>query len=284
MDIGEYKVTAIETGQFALDGGAMFGVVPRTMWEKKVVPDDRNRIPMALRVMLIQGHGRNILVDTGIGEKWSTRETAIYAIDFEKNSLKFGLLKSGLRVEDITDVILTHLHFDHAGGATKVSNLGVLEPTFPNAKYYVQAQNLQWAKRPVEKDRASYLPHDFEPLLAHGVLETIDGPGELFPGIGVRLSQGHTAGLQIPVISDGVTTLVYPADLIPTRAHVPVPWVMAYDLRPVVSVAEKKALYARAVPNRWILFYEHDAVVAASYVVSGERGFEAGETVDVSVP
>lgn len=281
MNIGPYRVSVIETGRFALDGGAMFGVVPRTLWEKKVTPDDKNRIPMALRVLLIQGGGRTILVDTGIGDKWSARDAAIYAIEHGESSLETALLTAGLRCEDITDVILTHLHFDHAGGATRRSTSGKIEPRFSNARYYVQAQNLQWAKRPVEKDRASYLVQDFEPLLEHGVLEMTDGPGDLFPGISVRVSHGHTTGLQMPVVSDGKTTLVYAADLIPTRAHVALPWVMAYDLRPVVSIAEKKALYARAVSERWVLVYEHDADVAASYVVSGERGFEPGDQVDL---
>ena len=281
MKIGPYHLTALETGDFALDGGAMFGVVPRTLWQKKIPADERNRIDLALRVLLIESSSRRILVDTGIGAKWSDRDRDIFKVSHERKDLERALVDRGLGLGDITDVILTHLHFDHAGGATREGEGGRLEATFPNARYYVQRENLEWALNPTEKDRASYLRRDFEPLLEQGRLSLVEGEIELFPGISVRVSHGHTTGLQMPIVTDGERTLVYAADLIPTSAHIPVPWVMAYDLRPLVSMNEKKALYELAVPGGWFVFFEHDPRMDAATVVETERGFAVGEAVSL---
>ena len=193
----------------------------------------------------------------------------------EARSLTEALAERGVRAEEITDVLLTHLHFDHAGGGVIWDEEGRDVPAFRNATYHVQQANLDWAHTPPERDRGSYRRGDFQALLAAGCLRTLEGSQELFPGVSVRVSNGHTTGLQIPVISDGETTLVYPADLIPTHAHVALSWAMAYDLRPLEVIAEKRALLREVVEEDWFVVYEHDPEVVASRVASGERGFEA---------
>lgn len=284
MRIGKYQLNAVETGEFALDGGAMFGVVPRTLWERKLPPDDRNRIHLAVRALLVQElddggipTGHNLLIDTGVGQKWDARMADIYGVDHSRLRIETSLAELELRLEDIGHVLLTHLHFDHAGGATRRDESRGLVPTFPNARYYVQQQNLDWAQNPTQKDRASYLKENFQPLLEAGVLETLDGPGEFWPGIELHMSNGHTTGMQLPRIHDSESSLIYCADIIPTAAHVPVPWVMAYDNEPLVTMAEKEALLARAVAEGWWIFFEHDPEAAMAKVVQGPKGYAAAE-------
>lgn len=283
MRIGPYDIQAIETGEFALDGGAMFGIIPKPLWEKRLAPDARNRIDMRLRCLLIRGevNGKKkiMLVDTGMGTKWDAKSQDIYRLDHRRFDLTAQLKAYGVAPEDVTDVILTHLHFDHAGGATHKIADGHIVPTFPRATYYVQQAHLDWAHQPTLKDRGSFIPPDFEPLIAAKQLVTLDGPQELFPGIRLQLSQGHTTSLQHPLISDGATTLFYCADLIPTSAHVPVPWVMAYDIRPLVTIEEKQALLAQAVQEQWILVFEHCPLAGAGRVVHTDKGFALGETI-----
>jgi glyoxylase-like metal-dependent hydrolase (beta-lactamase superfamily II) len=271
MTIGPYTVRAFDAGLFALDGGAMFGVVPRPLWEKQYVPDARNRIAMSTRCLLITGAGKNILVDTGNGAKLGSKLEEIYGIVHEDNPFAVRLAPYGLRPEDITDVILTHLHFDHAGGATTKTNYGIV-PTFPNARYYVQRDHWNAALNPTERDRASFFPENYKPLMEYGVLELIDGEGELFPGIRVQLFHGHTSALQSPVISDGTTTLFFCADLIPMAAHVNLPWIMGYDLRPLVTLEEKRVVLDRAADEQWLLCLEHDPSVEALTVERGPKG------------
>lgn len=284
MRIGAYDVVSVQTGRFALDGGAMFGVVPRVIWERQAPPDAKHRIPLALRSLLIRGEGRTILVDTGVGEtKWSDKERSIYGIDHSEHDLACALGSKGVTPSDITDVILTHLHFDHAGGATTQDPDGTLRPTFPNATYYLQRRNLAWAEHPTEKDQASYLERDFGPIIERGQLRLLeDGEASPFEGIELEISDGHTEAQQLPRISDGEITVQYCGDVIPTRVHVPIPWVMGYDIRPLQTMEEKKSLLRRAVDEDWILAYEHDPLVAASRVVETEKGFAAGEAVDLS--
>ena len=284
MRIGAYDVVSIQTGRFALDGGAMFGVVPRVLWQRHITPDEKHRIPMALRSLLIQGEDRIILVDTGVGEtKWSEKERSMYAIDHSQHHLARALGAHGLIPSDVTDVILTHLHFDHAGGATTELEDGSLVPTFENATYYLQRRNLNWAEHPTEKDQASYLERDFGPIIARDQLRLLDdGEPRPIAGIELEISDGHTEGQQLPRISDGSRTVQYCGDLIPTSVHVPIPWVMGYDIRPLQTMEEKKSLLRRAVDEDWILAYEHDPGVAATRVEETERGFAAGEVVDLS--
>ncbi|MBE0557461.1 MAG: MBL fold metallo-hydrolase, partial [Proteobacteria bacterium] len=199
MIIGPYHIDSVETGRFALDGGAMFGVVPRVMWSKTNPPDDRHRITMAARCLLIRGNGKTILVDTGNGTKFSEKLKDIYRLDTTHSNLLRSLSQLGLGPDDITDVLLTHLHFDHAGGST-VINDGIVMPAFPKARYHVQSRHWERALVPSEKDRASFMKEDFLPLREYGVLELVDGEGELFPGIDVILCNGHTDAQQLPKI------------------------------------------------------------------------------------
>jgi len=272
MKIGTYELHAIETGRFALDGGAMFGVVPRTLWEKSNPPDEKNRIAMAARALLLVGENRRILIDVGNGSKYDEKFTSIYKFDTSRFSLIPSLMRLNLSPDDITDVILTHLHFDHAGGSTYRVNRE-LRLTFPKARYYVQREHWLAANSPTERDRASFFPDDFVPLQRHGVLQLTDGEQEILPGISVRVLNGHTTALQCPVISDGTTTLFYCADLVPTASHVAVPWIMAYDLRPLVTLGEKRRILNQAVDEQWVLFFEHDPEIEAARLNRGNKGF-----------
>ena len=240
MKIGPYTLDSIETGRFALDGGAMFGVVPKPLWEKNNLPDERNRITLAARALLLVGGGRTILVDVGNGSKFNEKLSAIYKFDTSSADLLGSLRKLGISSSDVTDVILTHLHFDHAGGST-FRDSGKVRPTFPRARYYVQHTHWEAALHPTERDRASFFDEDYLPLKEHGVLEFTEGEDEILPGIRVRILNGHTTALQCPIVSDGRTTLFYCADLFPLTAHLQLPWIMAYDLRPLVTLEEKRS-------------------------------------------
>lgn len=274
MKIGPYELHAIETGRFALDGGAMFGVVPKTLWAKEAPPDERNRIDMAARALLLVGDGRKILIDVGNGNKFNEKLVDIYKIDNSRYTLLGSLSRLGIAAVDITHVILTHLHFDHAGGSTYREN-GTVKPTFPNARYYVQREQWEIANNPTERDRASFFADDFKPLEEFGVVEFTEGEGNILPGISCRVCNGHTTGLQAPVISDGRTTLLYCADLVPTLAHVRLPWIMAYDLRPLVTLEEKRRILTQAAEENWILFFEHDANVETARLQTTDKGIVA---------
>jgi glyoxylase-like metal-dependent hydrolase (beta-lactamase superfamily II) len=280
MKIGQYDVFSIETGRFALDGGAMFGVVPRVLWEKRHPPDEQNRIALASRAMLLVGNGRNILVDVGNGDKYNEKLRSIYRIDTSRCNIVASLRQHNLTPADITDVILTHLHFDHAGGSTERVD-GALRPTFPRATYHVQRDHWEAAVTPTERDRASFFIDDFLPLKEHGVLQFTEGEGELMPQIRLRLVHGHTRALQCPVVSDGTTTIFYCADLMPTTSHVQLPWIMAYDLRPLVTLEEKRSMLKEAVEQNWILFFEHDPSVAAVRVKQTDKGVGVDAPIEV---
>ena len=271
MTIANYTLHSIETGRFGLDGGAMFGVVPRVLWSKTNPPDDRNRVTMAARSLLLVGNGRKILIDVGNGNKYDARLSAIYKFDNSQFDLLSSLKKHYLTPADITDVILTHLHFDHAGGSTILVD-EVAVPTFPNARYYVQKDHWKAATHPTERDRASFFPQDFLPLEESGQLELVDGEREILPGIKVRLVHGHTTALQCPIVSDGSQTLFYCADLMPTTSHIALPWIMAYDLRPLATLEEKRKLLSEAFEKRWLLFFEHDPVTEAVSLKDSGRG------------
>ncbi len=262
--VGPYTVTLLETGEFALDGGAMFGVVPKTLWERTNPPDSSNRIDMALRIMLIQGPGKNILVDTGIGDKWDEKYKAIYRISHARYSLEKSLKEAGLKFTDITDVIMTHLHFDHCGGCT-YQEKGQLKLMFPQATHFVQKEQWEWANRPLEKDRASFLKENFEPL-SHAKLKFLEGESEIYPGIHVLISHGHTRSQQVVKVTDGKQTVFYCADLIPTSSHIPVPYIMGYDNFPTIIMEEKRKILEQAVKENWILCFEHDPKVSACTV------------------
>lgn len=271
------QLYSIETGAFALDGGAMFGVVPKVLWQKLIPPDERNRIPMAMRALLIQSGDRLALVDAGVGHKYTPKFADLYAIDHSTYTLEGELQKRGFSTEDITDVILTHLHFDHAGGSTKRIGDKVV-PTFPNARYYVQRSHWEWAHAPNARERASFFPENYDPLQAAGQLVLVEGETEILPGVHLRVVNGHTEGQQLVELTYKGHTLLYGADLFPTSAHLPLPYVMAYDVRPLVTFAEREQYLPWLVQKQVIVFYEHDAAVECSTVIEKEPGrYERGE-------
>jgi glyoxylase-like metal-dependent hydrolase (beta-lactamase superfamily II) len=222
-----------------------------------------------------------ILVDTGNGTKMNDKLRSIYSIDIEKSAMDLALKPFGIKEEDITDVIFTHLHFDHAGGGTIIKD-GKVIPTFQNAKYFVQKDQLLWAESPTDKDRASFIKDNYLPLLSDGLLETIDGKGEIFQGISVIPLFGHTQSMQAVKISDGGQTLLFCADLCPTSAHIHIPFVMGYYNNPLKTIEEKKNLLPQAYEEGWILVFEHDAFMQAAKIINTERGFSAGEKIIIT--
>ncbi|MGB2869935.1 MAG: MBL fold metallo-hydrolase [Bacteroidota bacterium] len=278
MKIGNYEIHSIETGRFALDGGAMFGIVPWVFWSKTNPPDDRQRIDLAARCWLIKGGGRVILVDDGNGSKWNNKLKDIYKLDNTESELFSSLKKHDVSPDDVTDVILTHLHFDHAGGSTILKD-GALVPSFPHARYYVQKKHWELSQKPTDKDRGSFMADDFMPLMEHHVLELVDGEFEIFPGIDVIVCNGHTSAQQLPKISDGKTTMLFCCDLIPTASHIPYPYIMGYDVRPLVTLEEKKKILPRACEEQWILFLEHDPTTEAITLKSTPKGFAPDRAV-----
>lgn len=272
------RLYAIDTGRFALDGGAMFGVVPKVIWEKLIAPDDRNRIPMAMRALLIEEGERLILVDVGVGHKYTPKFADLYAIDHSIHTLEGELQRLGFSVQDVTDVVLTHLHFDHAGGSTKMEGDRAM-PTFPNARYYVQRSHWDWAHAPNPRERASFFPENYDPLQASGQLVLVDGETELIPAVRLRVVNGHTEGQQLVEVHYRGKTILYAADLFPTSAHLPLPYVMAYDVRPLITFEERQTYLPRLVAEEIIVFYEHDPIVECSTVVEKAPGrYERGET------
>jgi glyoxylase-like metal-dependent hydrolase (beta-lactamase superfamily II) len=282
MISGNFSIEILDTGIFGLDGGAMFGVVPKALWSKAYHPgDELNRIPLSARPLLIKTENKTILIDTGNGNKMDEKFADRYGINIEKSSPVNALLSAGVSPDEITDVILTHLHFDHAGGATIIENNKIVQ-TFPNAKYYVQKKHLEWALKPTDKDRASFVKVNFEVLLNEGLLELLDGEGELFPGISVHPVNGHTEAMQMVKIKTGEHTFLYCADLCPTSAHINIPFVMGYDNQPLVVIEEKKIFMSQAFEENWILCFEHDAFKQAAYVTQTPKGFSAGDNVIIS--
>lgn len=275
LKIGPYEVCPLPTGIFGLDGGAMFGTVPKVLWEKSNPADDKNRIKMEARALLLKNPGCNIVIDCGngsdflfkFGEKLGPKFSEMYNIDPEGPSLEKSLAQHGLKFEDIHYVILTHLHFDHAGGGTRELN-GKLVPTFPHAKYFVQQLNLETAQKPNIREKASYFPANFEPLIENEKLELLLGNVEnLLPGISVYVSNGHTQAQQIVKVTDGKETLLYCGDVIPTSSHVRLPWVMGYDLNPMLLIEEKEHFLNQAVDEKWYLYFEHDPDCDAAQII-----------------
>lgn len=281
MRIGTYTVHPIETGKFALDGGAMFGVVPKNLWNKTNPADDQNRISLAMRcLLLIADDGRKILFDNGLGHKYHDKFASIYRVDHSQFTLEKSLSQLGLTTDDITDAVLTHLHFDHAGGSTKTDTVGKVEPTFKNAKYYVQKKHYEYGLNASEKDRASFLKPDFMPLMESKKLNLVTDADSLFDNVSFFIAHGHSPYQQLPIISDGTTTIFFCGDLMPTKTHVSVPYVMAYDNQPLVTIDEKKKILSQAVEGKWALFFEHDPDTAMGTVISDEKGYRFGEKID----
>jgi len=275
------KLLTVDTGTFGLDGGTMFGIVPKTLWTKAYTePDEMNRIPLASRPLLILENNRKILIDTGNGNKFNEKYQKIYKIDLEKSNIIKALAKHNIKAEDITDVILTHLHFDHCGGSTVWVD-GNLVPTFPNAKYYIQKEQWDWALNPTEKDRASFITDDFLPLLEHNKVEFLEGKGLLFNSIEVIPFYGHTQAMQGVKIHINNQTYFYAADLFPTSAHIHLPYLLAYDNFPLTTLNEKKEILKKAVEENWVIIFEHDAFVKAGKVALNNGNYTLSEKIDL---
>jgi glyoxylase-like metal-dependent hydrolase (beta-lactamase superfamily II) len=251
-----------------LDGGAMFGVVPRTLWQTRFEPDERNRIPMAMRCLLVEHDDGLILIDTALGNKEDPKFLDIYGVENQglegATQLEDALASAGFLPRDVTWVINTHLHFDHAGGNTTMDPdlendpRRHVRPTFPNATYVVQRGELEFARHTNERTRASYLPHNFEPIAAAQRWRLLDGNEEVLPGIAVRVTPGHVPYHQAVVLSQRGETAVFVGDLFPTTAHLPLPWIMGYDLEPLRTLESKRSLLADALAGGWRLIFEHD--------------------------
>jgi glyoxylase-like metal-dependent hydrolase (beta-lactamase superfamily II) len=261
VQFGQFEITPLLDARFRLDGGAMFGVVPKPLWERRAPADDRNRIAMSVRPLLIRTGGANVLVDAGIGDKMSEKETEIYGIDRTEH-LDLSLAAAGLTARDIDVVIASHLHFDHAGGFTTLVD-GALLPRFPRARYVIRRGEWEDAMHPHERNRASYFAENYAPLERAGVVDFMDDDGEVVPGVSVWRTGGHTRHHQAIRIESGRRTAVFVADLMPTTAHVDPAWIMGYDLYPMDTLAAKKTLIAEALAGEYVIFFEHDPVIAA---------------------
>lgn len=263
LDLGTLRVHALEAGLQWLDGGAMFGVVPRPLWEKKIPPDERHRIPLALRCLLVETPNVLVLVDSGIGNKEGEKFRDIYGVDNwgAPTRLEDAIRSLGFGIEDVDLVVNTHLHFDHGGGNTLLTEDGVLAPAFPNARYIMQKGELAFAQSPNERVRASYMSKNFLPLSEAGLVDTVEGSTELVEGVTLLPTPGHTPFHQSVLLDGGREKAVFLADLCPTSSHLPLPWIMGYDLEPLVTLETKKALWQRAREENWILLFQHDTLV-----------------------
>jgi glyoxylase-like metal-dependent hydrolase (beta-lactamase superfamily II) len=270
MLFGSLHLDIIRGGRFRLDGGAMFGVVPKALWEKKFPADAQNRVLLASNCLLVRGPGYTALVESGLGDKWDAKARGLYAIE-EGPSLVDELAGRGVRPEDVDALVLSHLHFDHAGGATRRAGAAAA-PVFPNATLYVQAAQLSHARAPNERDRASYRPEDWESYAEAGRLEALDGEREIRPGLTATPLPGHNAGMQAVRVDSGGRTAFYFADALPTSAHVPIPWIMADDLYPVELIQNKKRLLDQAVREQWLCVFEHDPDVPWGTIVDEASG------------
>lgn len=258
MKLGDYRIEIIPDTEFRLDGGAMFGIVPRVLWERVCPPDDLNRVRLNMNCLFVEAQGEKILIETGIGEKWSAKEPAMYGIFREKPLAETLCDITGYRPDDITIVVNTHLHFDHAGGNTIHDSTGTTTPQFPNARYFVSRTELDHAQNPHERDRASYLPDNWEPLIQSGQLELKPDHYDVVHGLHVEQVRGHSETMQTVKLSRGGETLFGFYDMIPTLHHLPLPWIMAYDLFPTETLEFKKRILPRAVSENWLCLFYHD--------------------------
>ncbi len=294
LTLGDFELSVFSDGTYPLDGGAFFGVIPKVMWSKKVQPDERNYVTAGLNSLLIRTGKQNILVETGMGNKLSERMIKFYG---QPAKLLTSLAAADIAPEDIDIVINTHLHFDHCGWNTVRDKNGKIVPTFPRAKYYAPEGEWQYARKPSERDAISYLPDNYDPLVASGQMTLLKGGEEIVPGISVETFRGHTASMMGVIVrgsqnphppaqnagrvgqpDDFVTkaasapTACYISDLIPTSAHIDVAWGMGFDLYPLDTIESKKRYYARAIPECWLTVFTHDAKTPWAYVEKDDQG------------
>jgi methylmalonyl-CoA epimerase len=272
--LGGLELITLSDGFFHLDGGAMFGVVPRTLWERRAQPDDRNRITLGMRPLVVRGE-RVMLIDAGCGDKMDAKSADIYGLQRSYN-LQHALAEAGLTADDIDVAVASHLHFDHIGGFTARDADGAIRPRFPRARYIAHRAEWDDAMHPHERNRASYLADDFVPLAEAGVLDLVDDDTEIMPGVRFRRSGGHTAHHQVVMIESQGETAVFTADMYPTSAHVPDPWLMGYDLYPMDTLAFKRTFAREAIEREYLIFFEHDPVLAAGRIrdINGKRTIE----------
>ena len=271
--VGRLTCHALEAGRLRLDGGSMFGAVPKTLWERRATPDARNRIPLAMRCLLIEHDAGLVLVDTGLGNKENEKFNDIYGVENAgadgRTALEDALAALGHRPDDVAWVINSHLHFDHAGGDTRRDPNGAVVPAFPRARYAVQRGELEFARHTNERTQGSYLAHNFAGI----DFSLVNGEAEVLPGIRCLPTPGHVPFHQSVVVESGGERACFLADLVPTSAHLPLPWIMGYDLEPLRTLESRRALYARAEAEGWRLVFEHDPRVVAGRLTREDKGF-----------
>lgn len=272
MKLGDLEFHVLVAGHFSLDGGAMFGVVPKTFWEKSTPPDARNRIRLAMNCLLVRAGGKTILVETGAGAKVSAKFRDIYAL--EGPFLNERLQDFGLDPTEIDVVINTHLHFDHCGGNTRVEKDRIVA-AYPNAKYVVQRGEFEHAKHPNERDHASYIPDNYVPVETAGKFSLLEGDRAIAPGVELIRVPGHTANMQCVKLSGGGKTALFLADLVPTVAHLPLPWIMGYDLYPMTTLENKKKWIPEMIQEGWMALFGHDTKTQAAYLRDRDGKWEA---------
>lgn len=277
------KLYTINAGHFKLDGGAMFGVVPKSLWNKVNPADDNNMCSWAMRCLLIEHGNYRILIDNGMGSKQDEKFFGHYYLHGD-DTLEKSLAANGFTPDDITDVFLTHLHFDHCGGSIKKDDNGNLVPAFPKALYWSNEKHWLSAVAPNDREKASFLRENILPIEEHGLLRFVDkGDGEEWiEDIRIRIVNGHTDSMMLPQVRYNDTTILYCADLFPSVGHLPLPWVMAYDMRPLDTLKEKKALLNEAVANNWVLYFEHDPVNECCTLQQTDKGIRVKDTFRLS--
>lgn len=271
------KLYSIETGNLKLDGGAMFGVVPKSIWQKVYPADEKNLCNWSMRCLLIIDEDRKILIDNGIGNKQDEKFLRHYHLNGD-NTLEKSLSKFGYNSDDITDMVLTHLHFDHCGGSIKYNDKGVLVPAFRNATYWVNNLQFEWATRPNRREKASFLKENILPIQESVQLKLIEKEGEFLPNISAKIFNGHTNGQVIPHIKFNDKTIAFMADLFPSTAHIPLPWIMAYDTKPLITLKDKERFFREALEEDTILFFEHDLYNECCTLQMTEKGVRVKDT------
>jgi glyoxylase-like metal-dependent hydrolase (beta-lactamase superfamily II) len=269
VTLGEMEITVITDGVFLIDGGAMFGVIPKPLWQKRAVPDAENRILLGTNTLVVRDGKHTVVVETGLGNKLDAKAQSYFGT---KQLLPSAFAAAGIRLNDVDVVINTHLHFDHCGWNTTMGDDGRFAPTFPNARYYAPRGEVEHGRKQLERDRVSYVAANYEPLIATGQMTLLDRPGTIVPGIAVDTYPGHTEHMMAVCFHSGGQRGCYISDLIPTSAHLDITSCMAYDLNPLTVIEQRKRFYARAIPEQWLVFFTHDHDLPFCQVVLGEKG------------
>lgn len=267
--VGDFEVTVLTDGFFFLDGGAMFGVVPKPMWEKRAPADEQNRILLGTNTVVVRTGRNTVVIETGIGNKLSEKMRGIFGA---KQLLPEAFRAAGIRMDEVDTVINSHLHFDHCGWNTTRTAEGNIVPTFPNARYFAHRGEVEHGHLRLERDAVSYIGENYDPLIAAGQMTLVEGPGEIVPGISVEEYPGHTAQLMGIHIESAGERACYISDLIPTSAHLDLTWVMGYDLYPLTCIEQRRRFYARAIPEKWLVLFTHDHNTPMGYVELNEKG------------